>query len=209
MHREKHSSVHCLCRSIDKFPIIQSEIAPILIWPHIKRYSRRFCRICDRRQQIHNGYKASLESRQTRKWAYPILPLSVWLSVDQDICMHIGYTAWLVNEHLYLDGLLCAWWRHQIKTFSALLALCAGIWLVSGKFPSQRPVTRIFGVFFDLRLNKRLSKQSWGGWFKTPSRSLWRHRNVCRWKGKQQMMSFMDVKTLRMIGNMTIRPSYL
>ena len=42
---------------------------------------------------------------------------------------------------------------------------------------SQRPVTRSFDVFFDLRLNKRLSKQSCGWWFKTPSRSLWRHRN--------------------------------
>ena len=32
--------------------------------------------------------------------------------------------------------------------------------------------------FFDLRLNKRLSKQSWGWWFETPSRSLWRHCNT-------------------------------
>ena len=31
--------------------------------------------------------------------------------------------------------------------------------------------------FFDLRLNKRLSKQSWGWWFETPTRSLWRHCN--------------------------------
>ena len=46
-----------------------------------------------------------------------------------------------------------------------------------GEFPSQRPVTRSFDVFFDLRLNKRLSKQSWGWWFETPSLSLWRHRN--------------------------------
>ena len=46
-----------------------------------------------------------------------------------------------------------------------------------GEFPTQRPVTRRFDVFFDLRLNKRLSKQSWGWWFETPSRSLWRHRN--------------------------------
>ena len=29
---------------------------------------------------------------------------------------------------------------------------------------TQRPVTRSFGVFFDLRLNERLSKQSWGWW---------------------------------------------
>ena len=36
------------------------------------------------------------------------------------------------------------------------------------EFPTQRPVTRRFDVFFDLRLNKRLSKQSWGWWFETP-----------------------------------------
>ena len=45
--------------------------------------------------------------------------------------------------------------------------------------PPQRPVTRSFDVFFDLCLNKRLSKQSWGWWFETPSRPLWRHNNVC------------------------------
>ena len=70
-----------------------------------------------------------------------------------------------------------AWWRHQMETFSALLAICAGNSLVLGEFPSQRPVTRSFDVFFDLRLNKRLSKQSWGWWFETPSCSLWRHSN--------------------------------
>ena len=32
--------------------------------------------------------------------------------------------------------------------------------------------------FFDLRLNKRLSKQSWGWWFGTLSRPLWRQCNV-------------------------------
>ena len=35
-----------------------------------------------------------------------------------------------------------------------------------------------FDVFFDLRMNKRLSKQSWGWWFETPSCSLWRHCNA-------------------------------
>ena len=47
-----------------------------------------------------------------------------------------------------------------------------------GEFPPQRPVTRSFDVFFDLRLNKRLSKQSWGWWFETLSCPLWRHGNV-------------------------------
>ena len=48
-----------------------------------------------------------------------------------------------------------------------------------GQFPTQRPVTRSFDVYFDLRPNKWLSKQSWGWWFETLSCSLWRHRNVC------------------------------
>ena len=46
-----------------------------------------------------------------------------------------------------------------------------------GEFPTQRPVTRSFDVYFDLRPNKRLSKQSWSWWFETLSWSLWRHHN--------------------------------
>ena len=73
--------------------------------------------------------------------------------------------------------LASAWWRHQMGTFSALLAICAGNSPVPGEFPTQRPVTRSFEIFFDLRLNKWLSKQWWGWWFETLSRPLWRHRN--------------------------------
>ena len=62
-----------------------------------------------------------------------------------------------------------------MEILSALLALWAGNSPVTGEFPTQRPVSRSFGIFFDLRANKRLSKQSWGWWFETPSRSLWRH----------------------------------
>ena len=57
------------------------------------------------------------------------------------------------------------WWRHQMETFSALLALCAGNSPVSCEFPSQRPVMRSIDVFFQLCPNKRLSKQSWGWHF--------------------------------------------
>ena len=64
-----------------------------------------------------------------------------------------------------------------METFSALLAICAGNSPVPGEFPEQRPVTRRFGSFFDPRLNKRLSKQSWGWWFETLSCPLWRHCN--------------------------------
>ena len=76
------------------------------------------------------------------------------------------------------------WWRHQMETFSALLAICAGNSPVPGEFPAQRPVTRSFDVFFDQHLNKRLSEQSWGWWFETPSRPLWRHRNVRSYGGR-------------------------
>ena len=73
------------------------------------------------------------------------------------------------------------WWRHQMETFSALLAICTGNSPVPGEFPTQRPVTRSFDVYFDLRPDKRLSKQSWGWWFETLSHSLWRHRNDSHW----------------------------
>ena len=59
------------------------------------------------------------------------------------------------------------WWRHQVETFSALLAISAGNLPVNGEFPARRPVTRSF--------DKRLSKQWCGWWFETPSRPLWRH----------------------------------
>ena len=48
----------------------------------------------------------------------------------------------------------------------------------TGEFPPQWPVTRSFDIFFDLCLIKRLSKPSWGWWFETPPRALWRHCNV-------------------------------
>ena len=67
-------------------------------------------------------------------------------------------------------------WRHPIETFS-LLALCEGNPPVIGGFPAQRPVTRSFDAFFDLRLNNRLSKPSRRRWFVTPSCSLWHHCN--------------------------------
>ena len=72
-------------------------------------------------------------------------------------------------------------WRHQMETFSGLLALCVGNSPVTSEFPSQRPVARSFDVFFDLRLNKRLSTRSRHRWFETPSNSLWCHVNeICQ-----------------------------
>ena len=58
-----------------------------------------------------------------------------------------------------------------METFSALLALCAGNSPVTGEFPQQKPVTRNFDIFVDLRKKKRLSKQSRRRWFEMPHRA--------------------------------------
>ena len=60
------------------------------------------------------------------------------------------------------------WWRHEMDTFSVLPAHCAVNSPVTFEFPWRRPVTRIFDVFFDLRLNNRLRKQSRRRWFESP-----------------------------------------
>ena len=60
-----------------------------------------------------------------------------------------------------------SWWRHQMETISALLALCKGNPPISGCFPSQKPEARRFW----------LRKRSRRRWFETPLRSIWHHCN--------------------------------
>ena len=73
-----------------------------------------------------------------------------------------------------------------MKTFYALLALCAGISPVTGEFPSQRPVTWSFDVFFHLRLIKRLSTQSRRRWFEAQCTAKrmhnWWHYDDATWE---------------------------
>ena len=103
-----------------------------------------------------------------------VLNFYQYLRVSVPLC-------WLQCVFLYIaQNVSISWWRHQMETFSALLAICAGNSPVSGEFPAQRPVTRNCDVYFDMHPNKRLSKQSWGWRFETQSRPLWRHRNVFR-----------------------------
>ena len=89
----------------------------------------------------------------------------------------LKYLLWNYPQ-VVVTGKSDTWWRHQMETFSAQLAICAGNSPVPGEFPAQRPVTRSFDVFSDLYLNRRFRKQSWGRWFETLSRPLWRHCNV-------------------------------
>ena len=93
---------------------------------------------------------------------------------------------WRKRLHHYSSQFQCthsSWWRHQMEVFSALLSNSAGNLPVTGEFPTQRPVTRSFDVIFDLRLNKRLNKQSWGWCFETLSHTLWRlHHDSSRFQ---------------------------
>ena len=57
-----------------------------------------------------------------------------------------------------LNLMVLPWWRHQMETFSALLALCEEISMVTSEYPSQRPVKSSFDVFFDLCLNKKVQQ---------------------------------------------------
>ena len=82
-----------------------------------------------------------------------------------------------MHQQTYLIGMSVRLIRDNIMTSSN-----GNIFRVTGHFcgePAQRPVTRSFDVFFDLRLNKRLSKQSWGWWLETLSCPLWLH---CNWE---------------------------
>ena len=86
-----------------------------------------------------------------------------------------GPRAPMVATPLIMSWYLCpvtthSWWRHQMKNFSALLAICVGNSPVTGEFTAQRPVTRSFDVFFDLRLNKR-----WACWVNNGEADDFRH----------------------------------
>ena len=102
----------------------------------------------------------------------------LWFGTSRFYPYSSGLLYWyLSNTVAVVQTWRTSCWRHKMEKLSALLALCAGNSPVTGEFPAQRPVTRCFHVFFDLRLNKRFSKQSWGWWFETPSRPSRHHCN--------------------------------
>ena len=65
------------------------------------------------------------------------------------------FDAWNTIYDCESSRMLSSWWRHQMETLSALLVLCVGNSPVTGEFPSQKPLTRSFDIFFDLRLKNR------------------------------------------------------
>ena len=81
---------------------------------------------------------------------------------------------------------------------------------VSGEFPPQRPVTRSFDVFFDLRLNKRFSKLEtpviWDAMalIMTPlwccndvTRASWRLKQPADWQCVQQFVQTYNKENIK------------
>ena len=108
---------------------------------------------------------------------------SAWQVINNDgaadglLCLYRIIACWhwwmTYKENGAINSILCllfklklrrklygkSWWRHQMETFSALLAIGAGNSMVTGEFPAQWPATRSFDVFCDLCLNKRLRER--------------------------------------------------
>ena len=63
-------------------------------------------------------------------------------------------------------------WKHIPRNWPFVRGIHRPRWI-----PHTKASDAELWCFFDLRLNKRLSKQPWGWWSETPSSSLWRHRN--------------------------------
>ena len=79
------------------------------------------------------------------------------------------------SPHIFV---LYQWYVYCIKHLICYIHDDVIKWKHFRRYWPQRPVNRSFDVFFDLCLNKRLSKQSWGWWFETLPRPLWHQCNV-------------------------------
>ena len=122
-------------------------------------------------------------------------PYSIWLG-----------TLWPITEPLIIEAVVFDWlvlksWTYSRHKASMLVESDCFLREPTMMVPSNRNIFRVTGLlcgeftgyrwiphikasdaelscFFYLRLNKRLSKQSWGWWSETPSRPLLRHCNV-------------------------------
>ena len=131
--------------------------------------------------QLYMQTKTACYSAVTWVLRY-LTPLAIWLLVQQ-LVPYNKRTIQVPHYWPFIKGIYSSP-KYKIVPFMMtpsngnifrVIGHFAGNSPVTSEFPSQRPVTQSFDVFFDLRLNKRLSKQLWGWWFETPSHSLWHH----------------------------------
>ena len=109
------------------------------------------------------------------KWTGILISLSLSQFKSHFDSSHLG----CFGTYPVVNLVVCCWHHDDVikwKHLGVTGPLCREF-TGPGEFPTQRPVTLSFDVFFDLRLNKWLSKQPRGWWFGTPSWSLWRQCN--------------------------------
>ena len=175
MH-ELHQLGGCLC-AVNAFMVLKWVLNEHVWWKtslamefHFLLHLQRYWSILT---QLING-----------NWIYFFWNDKLFLALNPKIVHTIYlYELWTVfwwfkmysKDLVYRCVILCSllppaslpvWWpdpwrHHQMRIFSVLLAICAGNSPVTGEFPSQRPVTPSFDVFFDLSLNYHLRLVIW------------------------------------------------
>ena len=128
--------------------------------------------------------------RDSMKYLKHILSADL-LRAQDGKSVHGAWCFLLYSYQYEITVLTTSWWfgdDHKARVFFMMTSSNANIFRVTGslcgEFTGHRwiPRTKVSDAelwcFFDLGLNKRLHKQSWGRWFETPSRSLWRNRRV-------------------------------
>ena len=101
-------------------------------------------------------------------------PSDIWLIWLIDWC--VRYLLVEIKKSIaQRSAVSISWWRHPIETFSALLAICAGNSPVNSPHKGQWRGALMFSL---ICVWIYWLKHSWGWWFETPSRQLWRHCNV-------------------------------
>ena len=102
------------------------------------------------------------------------------LSLVTDLLQLLDISYWGIRKILTLSSFTDNDDVNKWKPFPRYWPFVRGIHRPPVNYPPKRPVTRSFDVYIGLRLNTRLSKQSWGWWFETSLRPLWRHCNAIR-----------------------------
>ena len=97
--------------------------------------------------------------------------------ISRLVCDKYDMISWYLCTIWYCEYLFTQ--NRMMGGFLMMTSSNANIYCVTGPLCGEFTGQRSFDVFDDLRLNKRLSKQSRRWWFETSPRSLWRHCNMC------------------------------
>ena len=129
----------------------------------------------------------STKQLQEQLWQTVVYTQGLWVTKHQLLSGDIQFrmNSLLEQYHVYSRWMAKSWWRHQMETFSALLAICAGNSPVTAEFPAQRPVTRSFDVFLICVWINDWANNREAGDFR-------RHSNV-NWCSMTQHLASMDL----------------